>query len=181
MTARFAFIAALILGFTYLAIPREGSDMLAFLGGKPAAGSVPETPENSRDDNSADAAWYGGDEMLVRRGDGHFYAATRVNGAETRMLVDTGASVIALTGEDARAAGLYWNDNDIRPIGRGASGTVLGIPTRLDEVAIGYLIQRNVDAVIVPRGLDVSLLGQSYLGRLNRVEINGDTMQLSSS
>jgi aspartyl protease family protein len=95
------------------------------------------------------------------------------------MLVDTGASVIALTGADAEAAGLIWDESEVRPIARGASGTVYGVYKRLDEVAVGDLAHRNVDAVIVPRGLDVSLLGQSYLGRLARVDISGERMELS--
>lgn len=97
------------------------------------------------------------------------------------MLVDTGASVIALTGADAQAAGIYWDESEVRPVGRGASGTVYGVPKRLDEVAIGDLSQRNVEAIIVPRGLDISLLGQSYLSRLGRVDISGNTMELSAN
>ncbi|MEM9310166.1 MAG: TIGR02281 family clan AA aspartic protease [Pseudomonadota bacterium] len=181
MVGRLALFAALILGFTYLVVPREGSpgDPSGNDGQSPHIAHEAERVDSA--ESGANAAWFSGDQTLARRGDGHFYATTSVNGASTYMLVDTGASVIALTGDDARAAGLYWNESDVRPIGRGASGTVYGVPTRLDEVAIGDLTQRNVDAVIVPNGLDVSLLGQSYLGRLNRVEISGDTMQLSSS
>lgn len=177
MIGRFAIFAAVIVGFAFLAVPREGawedrSDGGVFRVTSNATGSQEGAQE-------ADSSWYGGDHTLTRRGDGHFYATTSINGASANMLVDTGASVIALTGDDALAAGINWDDSTVRPIGRGASGTVYGVPTRLREVSVGSLTQRNVPAIIVPEGLDVSLLGQSYLSRIDGVEISGDTMTLN--
>ena len=177
MIGRFAFFGALVLGFAFLAVTREGSwedrengGVWRFDSNSPPAQNAP---------SEADSAWYSGDHTLARRGDGHFYASTSVNGASAYMLVDTGASVIALTGADAPAAGINWDENSVRPVGRGASGTVYGVRTRLREVTVGNLTQRNVEAIIVPRGLDVSLLGLSYLSRLDGVEISGDTMTLN--
>ena len=118
--------------------------------------------------------------MLNRQFDGHFYADSRVNGAPMRMMVDTGASVIALTGSDAYAAGLQWDSRDVRHIGQGASGPVYGVSVRLDEVEIGGMLRRNVSAVIIPQGLDISLLGQSYLSQIGSVEIENDRMSLSA-
>jgi aspartyl protease family protein len=120
--------------------------------------------------------WYSGGHSLQRQSDGHFYANGTVQGTTTQFLVDTGASVIALTGADARAAGLTWSNADIVPIGSGASGTVFGVSTMIDEVEIGGLTQRNVRAVIIPEGLEISLLGQSFLSEIKSVEIAGDRM-----
>jgi aspartyl protease family protein len=122
-----------------------------------------------------------GDAVLNRSSDGHFYADVSIDSAELRMLVDTGASVIALTGEDASALGLEWTDDELFPIARGASGDVIGKPVRLDRVRLGDLEAENVEAVIVPRGLDVSLLGQSFLGQVGKVEIEDGQMILGSS
>ena len=94
-------------------------------------------------------------------------------------MVGTGASVIALTGRDAMAAGLYWDDSEITHIGSGASGAVYGVPVRLAEVEIGGMVRRNVDAVIIPEGLGISLLGQSYLRQVGAVEIAGNQMVFS--
>ena len=128
---------------------------------------------------AADSDWYSGTHTLSRDYDGHFYANANVNGRTIRMMVDTGASVIALTGADARAAGLYWDQSEVRPIGRGASGDVYGVVRSLDVVDIGGFTKHNVRAIVVPEGLDTSLLGQSYLGQIASVEIQGNELRLS--
>lgn len=118
--------------------------------------------------------------VLTREGDGHFYARADVNQHSTRFLIDTGASVIALTGADARSIGLNWDETQLQPIGTGASGTVYGVPVRLEHVELGAFGARDVGAVIIPEGLEVSLLGQSFLQRLRGVHIDGDRMTLGS-
>lgn len=136
-----------------------------------SASSAPTTATNVWD--SADG------HTLTRGRDGHFYASARIDGRDVNMMVDTGASVIALTGRDASAIGLRWNESDVGPVARGASGTVYGVRTRLREVEIGGMKRQNVSAMIIPRGLDVSLLGQSYLSQIGTVEITGNEMVLS--
>lgn len=123
--------------------------------------------------------WYGGEVTLERAGDGHFYAPVRVDTRDYRMLVDTGASMVALTGEDARNIGLQWDPQALQPVGRGASGVVMGVPVTLAEVAVGDFVARRVDAVIIPEGLGISLLGQSFLSNVENVAISGDTLTLS--
>ena len=61
----------------------------------------------------------------------------------------------------------------------GASGVVMGVPVRLPEVAVGDFVARDVEAVIVPEGLGISLLGQSFLSHIETVNISGDTLTLS--
>ncbi|WP_156841876.1 retropepsin-like aspartic protease family protein [Novosphingobium aquimarinum] len=134
------------------------------------------TPPQDRE--SAREAWLSGETVLPRSGDGHFYANVQIDSRDLRMLVDTGASVVALTGEDAEAIGLTWSDADLREIGRGASGPVQGVPVMLDRIELGGLEARNIRAAIVPEGLDVSLLGQSFLSQLPGVRIDGDRMML---
>lgn len=119
-----------------------------------------------------------GETVLPRRADGHFYAAISIGGRDAEMLVDTGASVIALTAADARALGVDWREDDVVPVARGASGTVWGVPVRLERVRLGDIEVSGVEAVVVPRGLPISLLGQSFLGRVGRVEIANDKMVL---
>lgn len=123
-------------------------------------------------------AWMSGGAVLDRAGDGHFYADVDVESRPIHFLVDTGASIVALTGADAQAIGLVWNDADLVPVGRGASGTVYGVPVRLDRVELDNLVARDVAAAIIPEGLDVSLLGQSFLTHLPGVKIEGDRMVL---
>jgi aspartyl protease family protein len=136
--------------------------------------------QQSKQQSQASAGWFSGDHALERSSDGHFYATAYVSGTPVRMMVDTGASVIALTSSDAVAAGLSWDESQVRHIGSGASGAVYGVPMRLSDVEIGGMVRRDVDAVIIPEGLEISLLGQSYLSRLGTVEITGNQMVMSA-
>ena len=119
------------------------------------------------------------DEVILSRGDnGHFYAEVSSDTGKVMMLVDTGASVVALTGNDASMMGVDWNPGDVRPVARGASGDVYGVPVTIDRLDVGGIEARRVPAVVVPEGLDISLLGQSFLSKVQRVEVTGDTMVL---
>lgn len=124
------------------------------------------------------AAWNAGETVLPRDPNGHFFADASINGIPVNFMVDTGASVIALTGADATAAGLSWNDADVRVVASGASGPVHGVFVRLDQVQLGRHEAQNVEAIIVPEGLGVSLLGQSFLRTIEPVRIEGDRMIL---
>lgn len=133
---------------------------------------------SQQDRESAREAWLAGETVLQREPDGHFYASVQIDSHDYRLLVDTGASMVALTGEDAEAIGLTWSDADLREIGRGASGPVYGVPATIERIELGGLEARNVRAAIVPEGLGVSLLGQSFLSQLRGVRIDGDRMML---
>ena len=116
---------------------------------------------------------------LERQPDGHFYAEADVDGAPIRLMVDTGATMIALNAADARKLGFDWNTSELQHVGLGVNGDVLGKPVQLDSVTVGDLQADNVEAVIIPEGLDVSLLGQSFLSRVDNVQIEGDRMTLN--
>lgn len=121
----------------------------------------------------------GAETVLERQQDGHFYANVDINSNEIRFMVDTGASGIALTGEDAEALGLVWSDGELAVVGRGVSGNVYGKRVKLRSVQLDDLQMSDVDAVIIPNGLDVSLLGQSFLSKATTVKIENDEMIIS--
>ena len=112
---------------------------------------------------------------LVRSPDGHFYADAQVNGAHVRFMIDTGATIVALTREDAQRAGIQFGSD--RALVRGVGGPVEVIPVTIDRIAIGSLEASQVEAAVAD-DLGVSLLGQSFLARVGRVEIEGDRMVL---
>jgi aspartyl protease family protein len=121
-----------------------------------------------------------GDETeLTQHEDGHYYANVEVNDEEVRFLIDTGASSIALTADDAEAIGLSWNDNELRKVGRGVGGVVYGKPVTLRSVQLGELSASDVSAVIIPKGLHISLLGQSFLSKATTVKIENGKMTIS--
>jgi len=114
----------------------------------------------------------------VDRSDGgHFYVDAEVNGQAVRFVVDTGASSVALTMDDARRIGIAFEPSEFNVIGSGASGPVRGKPIILDKVSLdGKEVMKVRGAVL--EGLDVSLLGQTYLSRITAVEMHGDYMSL---
>jgi aspartyl protease family protein len=114
---------------------------------------------------------------LQRMPNGHFYADGNVNGQPVRLVVDTGASTVALTVADAQRIGVPFSPAEFSVIGTGASGAVRGKEVMLDRVEIGGKEVRDVRAAVL-EGLDVSLLGQTYLSRISSVQMSGDTMTL---
>ena len=73
---------------------------------------------------------------------------------------------------------MRWNAGEVRPVAKGASGTVYGVPARLEHVQLGEIEADGVEAVVVPEGLGISLLGQSFLSKVGRVEMSDDRMTL---
>lgn len=120
---------------------------------------------------SADA----GSRELLRSADGHFYADAQINGHSIRLMVDTGASVIMLTREDAQRAGVAVPAE--RALAMGVGGTVSVAPVTIDRIAIGGVEASGVRAAVADQ-LPVSLLGQNFLAQFDSVEIRGDTMVL---
>lgn len=141
------------------------------------AGAPPRPPAAEQLD-VIQQQWLAGETVLQRQPDGHFYADLTAGVTPLHMMVDTGASVVALTAEDARALGLRWDEEDVVPIGHGASGEVSGINTTIKRLQLGEIEAYDVRAVVIPEGLMTSLLGQSFLSQIRRVEIVDDKMVL---
>lgn len=153
-----------------------------------SSGHVPDVAQQSFDDekdrvaelkanNEPQFTGEDGSLELQRNADGHFYADVLVNGTSLHMLVDTGASVIALSREDAAAASIATSIGMNDVVGEGAGGDVKGEYARLDNVELGPLSAQRLDAVILDSG-GQSLLGQNFLEKFNSVQIEGDRMIL---
>ncbi len=172
---------ALLLGIGLIAVVgfafKDGGDEAALPVEATTTQMTKDTADRTAKSDSY-ARWSAGETVLPRASDGHFYADATVNGRGVDFLVDTGASVVALTGTDARAVGLDWNDGDIREIARGANGPVYGISVTIDTLQLGGHEARNVRAIVVPEGLEISLLGQNFLSTVNPVRIEENRMVL---
>jgi aspartyl protease family protein len=114
---------------------------------------------------------------LERNSDRHFYADANVNGQSVHFLVDTGASEIALTEEDARKVGIEVDPQKYELVGQGASGMVRGQYVELDKVDLGGIRQSSAKAVVV-QGASVSLLGQPFLENVDEIVIRKGEMTL---
>jgi aspartyl protease family protein len=114
---------------------------------------------------------------LDRAPNGYFYADVEINGAPVHMVVDTGATVIALSRDDARAAGIATSIGMNEVVAQGADGEVKGEHVTLDRVALGSKTVEGVPAIVLGSG-EQSLLGESFLSRFASVKIEGDKMVL---
>jgi len=113
-----------------------------------------------------------------RQTDGHYYLTLDINEVPVRFVVDTGASQMVLTQNDAARVGLDLEALPFLGIANTANGQVRTAAVRLDNVALGPVLDRNVRAVVNEGELDISLLGMSYLETFGRIEIQGRELRL---
>jgi aspartyl protease family protein len=100
-------------------------------------------------------------------GRGHFQVEARVDGRRISFLVDTGASVIALTAKDAARLGIHPRPGDYSVQVRTANGIAKAAPVQLGMVEVGNIVVRDVRALVQEEGaLPVNLLGMSFLSRV---------------
>ncbi|WP_299191384.1 TIGR02281 family clan AA aspartic protease [uncultured Litoreibacter sp.] len=113
-----------------------------------------------------------------RRGDGHFYLTMTVGDVPVEFVVDTGATDVVLSMQDAARIGI--NEDELVFSGQAstANGIVRTARVRLEDVRVGDLDEGTVRASVNEGDLETSLLGMSYLQRFGRIEIRGDTLLL---
>lgn len=116
---------------------------------------------------------------VTRSADGHFRIQGSVNGAAVTFLLDTGASTVLLTSEDASRAGVAPAEGDFTLPVSTANGMTRVAPVSLDLVTVGSVEETHVDgAVAAPGSVPTSLLGMSFLSRLYRFEVSGDRLTM---
>lgn len=107
---------------------------------------------------------------IAKASDGHYWAEAEVNGSRVRFLVDTGASAVALTTADAQRLGFEPSRLNYSYKVMTASGEAHAAAVKLASVSVAGTKVANVDALVLDKGLDTSLLGMTYLGRLSSFE-----------
>lgn len=110
---------------------------------------------------------------------GHFNTEAEINGRDIAVMVDTGATIVALSYEDAERAGIYLSQSDFTRAVSTANGVARIAPVTLDRVTIGDITVRNVPAAVAEPGrLTTSLLGMSFLSRLSRFDMRAGVLVL---
>ena len=109
----------------------------------------------------------GGAASIAKASDGHYWAQGTVNGSSVRFLVDTGASAVALTAADAQRLGFDPAKLDYAYKVMTANGEARAAAVKLASVSVAGAKLADVDALVLDKGLDASLLGMTYLGRLS--------------
>lgn len=117
--------------------------------------------------------------VVPRSRDGHYHLLLEVNGMPVEFVVDTGASGVVLSQRDADRVGL--DPQNLVYVGRAmtANGEVRTAPVRLDSMALGGIVDRNIPAWVNEGALHTSLLGMAYLQRWTRIEIAQDQLILT--
>ena len=114
---------------------------------------------------------------IVRGRGGDFQVAAQINGTRVAMALDTGASAVVLTQEAAKAAGLPLELLSYTVQVDTANGRTRAAAVTLDRLAVGGIVERSVPALIAQSGqLRTSLLGMSFLNRLEGWEVRGDKL-----
>jgi aspartyl protease family protein len=123
----------------------------------------------------------GGEAIVNRRLNGEFAIGAKVNGARVTFLFDTGASVVVLTAADARRAGIDLRGLSYDVPVTTANGAALAADIELDQVAVGPIVMRHVQALVArPGALDESLLGMSFLDRLKSFTVERNRLVLTA-
>lgn len=121
----------------------------------------------------------GGTVEVARSANGGFAVGATVNGASVTLMLDTGASTVVLTQEAARAAGLAVDTLRYDVPVDTANGRTRAAGVMLDRLTVGSITERNVRALVsAPGALRTSLIGMSFLSRLESFEIRGDRLIL---
>jgi aspartyl protease family protein len=153
-----AIIFALIVGYTFRGELRDVSDrvMAELVPGRPASRGLRVVE-------------------IVRARNGDFQVSAQVNGVRVPMVLDTGASKVVLTLEAAKAAGLPVEVLVYDITVETANGRTRAAAVTLDRMNVGEVVERAVPALIAQPGqLRTSLLGMSFLNRLESFEVRGD-------
>lgn len=116
---------------------------------------------------------------VPRSRDGHYYLTLKVNDADVRFVVDTGATDIVLSRDDAVRAGVDVDTLDFLGRASTANGEVSTASVRLDRIALGPVEDRNVHAVVTSGEMFGSLLGMGYLQHWGNISIAHDTLTLT--
>ncbi len=158
----FALIAAIAIGY-------ENWDQVSKAALRTASDLAPGEPVDVSENET----------VLTRGGSGHFTANATINGERIRMLVDTGASDVAIPFDEARRLGIDVATLNFNKPVLTANGRALVAPVLLDEVAVGGVRLYNVDASVAEPGrLPSALLGMSFLGRLSEFSFRRDRLTL---
>jgi aspartyl protease family protein len=120
-----------------------------------------------------------GKELRVRlSSDGHFWAVASINGVKRRMLIDSGATVTAISGQTARDARVDTGVGLAPVVLRTANGAAAARTGKVDELRVGNIVARNLRIVTSPGLGDLDVLGMNFLSKLESWRVEDRTLIL---
>ena len=120
----------------------------------------------------------GGETRIRQSPDGHFWVRVTVGGVKQRMLVDSGATVTALSARTAAAMGLEPSTGIVPVLLTTANGTVRAQTVTVPELRLGSIVARDLSAVVSPAFGDVNVVGMNFLSRLKSWRVEDNTLIL---
>ena len=150
-------------------ISTQGDQAVMEIGGKRHTARVGEAP-SSVGGTSNDGA--GSGKIVLSAGSGgHFFTQGQINGKTVQLVVDTGATKVAMSISDAQRVGL--NNKTGQPVQLStANGVVPGWHLKLASVRIGDVVVHEVDAIVSSGSMPYVLLGNSFLARFQMTRSN---------
>ncbi len=150
-----------------LVVPKYAAQMHGGHAAQPAPTAMAAHSEAPAAASAADSR-----SVVISPGrNGHFEVAGEIDGRRMDFMVDTGASVVALTARDAAMLGIHPAESEYRALVRTANGTVRAAPVMLDRVEIDDIVVHDVAAMVLPEdALGDNLLGLTFLSRLRKFE-----------
>jgi aspartyl protease family protein len=142
---------------------------------------APYQPELARFTSSLglDDQQVSGNALQVRMSpDGHFWVLASVNGLKRRMLIDSGATVTAISPQTARSAGVNTGTGLAPVVLRTANGAAPAQTGSIDELKVGNIVARNLKVVTSPGLGDLDVLGMNFLSKLESWRVEGRTLVL---
>ncbi len=141
---------------------------------------APYQPELSRitDKLGLDDQKVSGKELHVAMSpDGHFWVVASINGLKRRMLIDSGATVTAISKSTARAAKV--DVGRFAPVVlQTANGAAAAETGKVDEIRIGNIVARDLRIVSSPGLGDLDVIGMNFLSKLQSWRVEGRTLIL---
>jgi len=129
--------------------------------------------------DNADEQQVAGKELRIPLArDGHFWVRARINGVERRLLIDSGATVTALSVDTAEAAGLVPENSPFPVILKTANGAVAAQTSRIATLRIGNIVARHLPVVVSPSFGDTEVIGMNFLSKLKSWRVEGNTLIL---
>ncbi|SKB75158.1 retropepsin-like aspartic protease family protein [Sphingopyxis flava] len=120
----------------------------------------------------------GGEVRIPMSRDGHFWAETRINGIKRRMLIDSGATITALSQGTAKAAGVEPAASLVPILLQTANGTVRADAGEIAQLEVGGIAAQQLKTVISPGLGDTDILGMNFLSALESWRVEGRTLIL---
>jgi aspartyl protease family protein len=161
---RFAFSLALLAGVLFILLQQAPY--------QPQLGRVAERL-------GLDPQEVSGREVRIRMSaDGHFWASATVNGVKRRMLVDSGATVTAISESTAAAAGVKANAGPAPVVLRTANGMAPARTGSVEELRLGNILASDLKVVVSPAFGDLDVIGMNFLSKLASWRVEGRTLVL---